>query len=156
VHQLFIGFKKTYYAIRRGLVQYSDPVWYPHETAKDKKYVSMKPTAEFVLGKSFPHKFLARKDLQRGDALISLLFNFDIGYALRRVQVNQMGLKLNGTLQHLVCADDVNMLGKSVYTIQKNTQKLPVASEETGLKINDDKTNYIVMLEIRMQDEFTV
>jgi hypothetical protein len=51
--------------IRRGLVQYSDPVWYPHETAKDKKYVAVKYTAESVLGKYFPDMFPARKDLQQ-------------------------------------------------------------------------------------------
>jgi hypothetical protein len=37
------------------------------------------------------------------------------------VQVNQDGLKLNGTHQLLVYADDVNILGGSMHTV---TQKL--------------------------------
>ena len=37
-------------------------------------------------------------------------------YAIRRVQVNQDGLKLNGTHQLLVYVD-VSILGGSVYTI---------------------------------------
>jgi len=49
-----------------------------------------------------------------------LLFNFPLKYAIRRVQVNQDGLKLNGTHQLLAYADDVNILGGSVHIVKKN------------------------------------
>jgi hypothetical protein len=42
-------------------------------------------------------------------------------------------LKLNGTHELLVYADEVNILGGSVYTIKKNTETLVVASKENGL-----------------------
>jgi hypothetical protein len=56
-------------------------------------------------------------------------------YAIRRVQVNQDGLKLNGTHQLLVYADDVNILGGSVHTIQENAEALVVTSKEIGLEM---------------------
>jgi len=40
------------------------------------------------------------------------------------VKVNQDGLKLNGTNQLLVYADGVNILGRSIHTIKKNTLPL--------------------------------
>jgi len=61
--------------------------------------------------------FPLRNGLKRGDALSPLLFNFALEYTIRRVRVNQVGLKLNDTHQLPVYADDVNTLGGSVYTI---------------------------------------
>jgi len=43
--------------------------------------------------------FPIKNVLRQGDALLPLLCNFPINYAIRRVQVNQDGLKLNGTHQ---------------------------------------------------------
>jgi hypothetical protein len=83
--------------------------------------------------------------LKHGDALSPLLFNFALEYAIRRVQLNLDGMKLNGTLQLLVYADDVNMLGESVNSIKKNTDSFEVATKETGLEVNADKIKYRIM-----------
>jgi hypothetical protein len=60
------------------------------------------------------------------------------------VQVNQDGLKLNGSHELLVNADDVNILGGCVRTT-KNTDASVVASEENGVAVSTDKTKYMVM-----------
>ena len=74
-----------------------------------------------------------------------LLFNLPLVDAINRVQIIQGGLKLNGTHQFLVHADDSNILGGSVHTIKKNTDALVVACKETGLEVKDDKTEHMVI-----------
>jgi len=54
-------------------------------------------------------------------------------------------LKLNGTHQLLIYADDVSIMGGSVHTIKKNEEALVLANKEIGLDINADKTKYMVM-----------
>ena len=89
--------------------------------------------------------FPTRNGLKQGDALSSLLFNFALEYTIRRVQVNQDGLKLNGTHQLLFYADDANILGESVHTIKENTEGLVVTINKNGLEVNADKIKYMVM-----------
>jgi len=88
------------------------------------------------LGKNLSDMLPIRNGLKQRDALSPLLFNFALEYAIRRIQVNQDGLKLNGTHQLLVCADDVNILGGSVHTVKEKAEALIVASKETGLDWN--------------------
>jgi len=77
--------------------------------------------------------------LKKRDALSPLLFNFALEYAIKRVQVNQDGLKLNGTYQLLVCAYDI-IVGGSMHNIKKNKEALVVPCKGIGLEVNADIT----------------
>ena len=97
------------------------------------------------MGKNLSDMFPIRNGLKQGDASLPLLFNCAVEYAIRRVQVNQDGLKLNGTHQLVVYADDVNVFGGSVQTVRENAETLVVASKETGLEVNADRVKNMVM-----------
>jgi hypothetical protein len=62
------------------------------------------------------------------------------------VQVNQVGLKLNGTHDFLVYGVDINKLGGSLHDIKKNTEALIVASKGIGVEVNADKSKYEYMI----------
>jgi len=97
------------------------------------------------VGKNLFDMFPVRKGLKKGDALSPLLFNITLEYAIRRVQVSQDGLKLNGTHRFVVYADDINILVGSVDTVKINAEILVAASKEIGIEINAHKTKYMTM-----------
>jgi hypothetical protein len=72
-------------------------------------------------------------------------FQLSFEYAIRKVQKNQVGLKLNGTHQLLVYADDGNLLGDSIDSIKKNTETLIDISREVDLHVNTEKTKYMLL-----------
>ena len=94
--------------------------------------------------KNLSDMFPIMNGFKKGDALSPLFFNFALEYAIRRVRINQDGLKLNGTHQFLTYADDVVTLGGSIHTVKENAA-LVVATKEIGLEVNADKTKYMVM-----------
>jgi len=117
VHQIFIDFKKAYDLVRREvlykiLIEFGIP----------RKLVSLirmsltETCSRVRVGKNVSDRFPIRNGLKQGDALTPILFNVALEYTIRRVQVNQDGLKLNGTHQLLAYTDDVNILGGSIRT----------------------------------------
>jgi hypothetical protein len=77
--------------------------------------------------------FPIEKGLKHGDLSSPVLFSIDLEYAFMDVQGNQIGL--------LVCADDVNLLGGNINTMQINTEYLI----DAGLEVNAKENMYEYM-----------
>ena len=92
------------------------------------------------------HTFPTTNGIKKAYTLSPLLFNFALDYTIRKVLVNQEGLKLNGTEKLLVYDDNVIIPGGTIHTINKNTEALVVTTKETGLEVNAEKTQNFVML----------
>jgi len=146
MHQLFIDFKIAYDSVRREvLYNILFEFGIPMKLVRLIKMCLTETYNRVRVGKNLSAMFPVRNVLKQGDALSQLLLNFALEYTIRRVQVNQDGLKLNGTHQLLVYANYVNISRGSVHTMKENTETLVVASKEIGLEVNADKTKYMVM-----------
>ena len=76
--------------------------------------------------------------LKQGDALSPLLFNFALEYAIRKVQETNLGLDMNGAHQVSADADDVNLIGDDIRTIERNADVLLNACKDIGLLVNTE------------------
>jgi hypothetical protein len=92
------------------------------------------------IAKHLSNTFSIQNGLKQGDALLPLPFNFALKCAIRKVQKNLVGLKMNRNHYILACADDVNLQGDSIDTIKNNTGNLIGNSRKFGSDIKAEKS----------------
>jgi hypothetical protein len=109
------------------------------------KMYYVKPTLNSVYAYISLIHFSIPSGMKQGETFSPILLNFVLEYAIRKVQENQVGLKLNWDYQLLVYADDVNLLRDNIDTIKKNTETPLVRSKEVVLDVNEEKTKYMLL-----------
>jgi hypothetical protein len=103
VHQLFVDFKKAYDSVRRQvlyniLIEFGIPM----KLVRLIKMCLNEAFNKVCIGKHLSDSFPVRNGLKQAGALSPLLLNFALDCAIRKVQENQVVLKLNGTHQPLM------------------------------------------------------
>ena len=95
------------------------------------------------VGKHLSDRFAINNGSKQRDDLSPSILKLAVQYAIKRVRVNQDGLKLNGTHQFLVYAD--KYIGWKSTSCREKYRNLLFGSKESGIEVNADKTKYTVM-----------
>jgi hypothetical protein len=105
----------------------------PMKLVRITKMCLNEPYSKFRIGKHLSDSSPIQNGLKQGYGLSPLLFNFAL--AVRKVQENQVRLKLNGTHQLLAYADDVNLLRDNLDTVRRNTETSIDVGQNRNIKI---------------------
>jgi hypothetical protein len=121
VRPLFIDFKKAYGSVRMDvlcniLIEFGVYM----KLVQLIKMCLNEAYSKVHIGTNLSDTFPIQNSLKQGDDLSPLRFNFALEFTVKKVQENQVRLKLNGAPEQLSYADDVNLLGDNIETIKKN------------------------------------
>jgi len=122
VHQLFIDFKNAYDPVRREvlyniLIEFGILI----KLVRLIKMCLYESYSRVQVEKHLSDMFSIKHGLKQGDGLLPVLFNVALEYAIRRVQVKQDGLNLNGTFWFMVM---MLIYWAEVYILYRKIQKL--------------------------------
>jgi hypothetical protein len=88
--------------------------------------------------------FQTRQGLRQGDVLSTLLLNVVLEVIVRRANLQTTGTIYNKETQLLAYADDIDIVGRSQSAVRNAYLALEEEAAKVGLKINEQKTRYMI------------
>ncbi|KAL4154352.1 hypothetical protein QTP88_000231 [Uroleucon formosanum] len=145
LHMIFIDFQQAYDSIIR------DRLWsalihfgIPRKLVKLIKCCNSDTLCKVRFLGETSKEFEVRCGLKQGDALSPALFNLALEKVVRDMQGGRE-MEVLGRSSLLAYADDIVLFGESKTELEGTVQKLILSSKKMGLKINENKTKYMLM-----------
>jgi hypothetical protein len=88
--------------------------------------------------------FETQQGLRQGDVLSTLFFNVLLEVIVGRANLQTIGTIYNKEIQLLAYADDIDIVGTSQSAVRDAYLALKKEVAKVGLKINEQKTKYII------------
>ncbi|KAL4100675.1 hypothetical protein QTP88_020709 [Uroleucon formosanum] len=145
LHLIFIDYKQAYDSINR------DKLWEALEILGiPKKYVSLikgcnnRTVCRVRFLQEMSETFEVKSGLRQGDALSPTLFNLALEKAMREVWDGRK-MEICGERVILAYADDIVVMGETRDEVMNTASKLLKASKTIGLRVNEEKTKYLMV-----------
>lgn len=145
VHLCFVDFKQAYDSIIRGkLWEALEEFGIPTKLIQLIKECNTETKCRVKFANTLSESFEVRTGLRQGDALSPILFNLALEKVIRSLPARQnMEILEQNTI--LAYADDIVIIGSSRIDVEMRTADLIKAAEPIGLKVNQEKTKYLVV-----------
>jgi hypothetical protein len=145
MHLCFVDFSQAYDSINRNkLWRNLEEFEIPTKLIQLIKECNSNTACEVKFRNQLSESFDVNSGLRQGDALSPLLFNLTLEKVVRTMPAYQ-DMKILGEYSIHAYADDIVVMGNTRIEVTTKTDDLFKAANSMGLKVNQDKTNYMVV-----------
>lgn len=146
LHIMFIDFMKAYDSIeRRKLYEAMNKLSIPGKLIRLTRMTLTDTQNKVAAEGGISHSFRGRIGVRQGDPLSTVLFNIVLEAVIRDSEIQTQGIIYQRKQQIIAYADDVALMTRSKTELEKAFSKVEKAASLYGLKINEDKTKYLIM-----------
>ena len=145
-HHLFIDFSTAYDSINRaGLYRAMYEFGFPYKLINLVKATMTNNRCCIKIQNEISEPLETNNGLRQGDSLACLLFNIALEKIVRDANIQTRGNIFYKSVQLLAFADDIDIVARSERDIIRTFRAIRTSAELMGLKINEEKTKYMVV-----------
>lgn len=157
IHQLFVDFKAAYDSvIRRKLWRVMEEFGVPDKLISLTKLTLNGAKSQVRIRNKLSDVFDIEEGLRQGDPLATLLFNLMLEAAVRNMDMDTGSTIFTKSSQLLGFADDLDIIGRSMDVVKEKFVSLDRKGTDLGLKVNDAKTEYMIVTPSNRQQDQNV
>ena len=147
IHYLFIDFQEAYDSIHReSLWKIMREFQIPLKLINMCKLCIQDTYSKVRIKGKTSAAFKNKTGLKQGDALSPLLFNIALQKIINKLKLTPAGINIKEERINIMAyADDIILIGESELEIRELIIELEENAREIGLKINQDKTKYVIL-----------
>jgi Reverse transcriptase (RNA-dependent DNA polymerase) len=145
-HHLFVDLEAAFDSvIRRKLWRVMEEFGIPNKLISLTKLTLIGANSRVRIRNQLSEIFNIEEGLRQGDPLATLLFNLTLEAAVRTTDIDPSGTIFTKSSQLLGFADDLDLIGRNMDAVKDKFMALEGKCSDLGLKVNDAKTEYMII-----------